>query len=105
MNARKQVDQGPDALTRIKTAYEKLRKQAIDQSSYTQGELGLAVLKYQGLAAWIDAWCAYASPVVTEGADSKTADDFLPAGLQGDVVMVLSSMVFHAASTEVSYGE
>jgi hypothetical protein len=105
MNARRQVEQGPDALPRIRAAYERLRKQAIDPSPYGQGELGLAVLRRRGLSAWIDAWWTYATPIVAEGADRETTDNILPAGIQGEVVMVLASMVIHTASAEVSYGE
>jgi hypothetical protein len=105
MNARSQVNRGPDELTRIRMAYEKLRIHSIDPSSYAQGELGLALLRYRGLAAWIDAWRTYANPIANEAADRETADNFLSAGLQGEVVMVLASMVSHMASTEVIYGE
>jgi len=92
-------------MTRMRAAYESLRKQMVEPGAYTQWELGLAVLKGRGLATWIDTWWSYASPVVSGGADRETPETVVPAGVQGEVVMLLAGMVLHTVSIGVTHGE
>ena len=105
MSARVEFNQGADAVARIRAAYESLRKQMVEPGTYTQWELGLAVMKCRGLAAWIDTWWSYVSPVVSGCADHQVPETVVPAGVQGEVVMLLAGMVLHTVPVGVSHGE
>jgi hypothetical protein len=105
MNASRQFTHGDAAVTRIRAAYESLREQMVEPGPYAQWELGLAVLRCRGLAAWIDACWSQVSPMVGGGPDHEAAETVVPAGVKGEVVMVLASMVLHTVSVTVTYGE
>jgi hypothetical protein len=106
MNARSQFARGDPAVKRIQEAYESLRKQIVEPSSYTQWELGFAILRCRGLVAWIDACWSHASPIVSvSAANHDAADSVVPAGVEGEIVMVLAGMALHTASAEVTYGD
>ena len=105
MNARNQFNQGAATMARIRLAYESLRKQMVEPNACTQWELGFAVLKCRGLAAWIDACWSYANPVVSGDAEREASETVVPAGVQGEVVMALAGMVLHTVSIGVTHGE
>ena len=80
------VQHAQDQITR----YETLRGQALQRQLWAD-RLGLAVLRLQGLAAWLVQWSKLPVPVPTPPARLVTASE-LPDDTHADVVNVLAAM-------------
>jgi hypothetical protein len=72
------------------TRYETLRGQALQRQLWVD-RLGLAVLRLQGLAAWLVQWSKLPVPAPTPPAESATPSE-LPDDAHADVVNVLAAM-------------
>jgi hypothetical protein len=71
------------------TRYEDLRRRIVDGSGWSS-RLGLAILRREGLAAWIAAWTSTPGPAAVD--TSPDAALRLPDERHAEVVRVLASM-------------
>ena len=78
--------------------YEDLRRTAVSGAWSASGAWGLALFMRQGLAAWMQAWPRQDdddSPA-RKHTPSTVASSALPASVSGQLVTVLTNMVFTA---------
>jgi hypothetical protein len=70
-------------------AYERLRHHALEVSTRGGGLQGLAILIRKGMAAWMQAHAAAATPAVSHSANNGMR---IPPGVQPEVIDVLAAM-------------
>ena len=90
------VDAVPD---RALADYEALRR-AVLEGTRGDGDLGLALFIRRGMAAWLRAWTACATPPRSGDAIPAGPRPVLPADIRGDVARLLITMALTATHTE-----
>ena len=89
----------PAADCRLIAAYEELRSQAIQ--GCRQGP-GLALLTARGFRCWMEVCHPLLAPESSKAQAPEQPETGLPAGLRGELVVLLASMLLQQVSKEAA---
>lgn len=82
--------------------YEILRR-AVCEGTRGDGDLGLALFMRRGMATWLRAWAACATPPGSRDGIPREPMTVLPADIRGDVARLLITMALTTATHTERY--
>jgi len=81
--------------------YEELRAFALSSVAGLRQNLGYALFRRQGMAAWARAWRSYATRPPSAPPAAVEATNPVPLDLRGQLALVLAGIIFNLQRQEV----